>query len=68
MKVKDAIKILQKCNPNANLKLIQEEELECIPEWWDDNAGEYGEVIGKATKIFSEDLYSHQTYLLVISP
>ncbi len=64
MTVEEAIKKLQTCNPKAKLKLIQEEELECT-EWWDD---EKYKVVGNATEIFSEDLYSHETYLLVIEP
>ncbi len=63
MTVEEAIEKLKKCNPSAKLRLIQEEELECMPEWWDDE--EY-KVKGNATKIYSEDLYSHETYLLVI--
>ena len=66
MKVKDLIEKLQKCDPDDQLKIIQEEELECMPEWWDDNIGEYGGVTDKVTELFSEDLYSHQTYLLAI--
>ena len=65
MTVEEAIEKLKTCNPKAKLKIIQEEELECMPEWWDDDKYE---VIGNATEIYSEDLYSHQTYLLVIEP
>lgn len=65
MTVKEAIKKLKMCNPKAKLKIVQEEELECIDEWWDD---ETNKVKGNATEIFSEDLYSHRTYLLVIEP
>ncbi len=63
MKVKELIEKLQRCNLDAKLKIIQEEELECIPEWWDE---EENKVSGKATEMYSEDLYSHETYLLVI--
>lgn len=66
MKVKDLITKLQECNPDARLELIQGEELECMPEWWDDNIGEYGGVCGNATEVYSEDLHSHQFYLLAI--
>lgn len=66
MDVKDLIKKLQKCNPDNKLKIIQEEELECMPEWWDDSVGEYGGVAGEATELFSEDIHSHQMYLLAI--
>ncbi len=66
MKVKDLIEELKKCNPDAEIKIIQEEELECMPEWWDDSKGRYGDVRGPATKLYSEDLYSHETYLLAI--
>lgn len=63
MKVKDLINNLQKCNPNDKIRIIQGEELECMSEWWDDNNYTPG---GKATELFSEDLHSHQMYLLAI--
>lgn len=66
MRVKELIEKLQKCNPDAMLKIIQGEELECMPEWWDDKIGDYGSVSGLATEIYSEDLHSHQMYLLAI--
>lgn len=66
MKVKDLIKKLQNCNPNDSIKIIQELELECMPEWWDDKKGEYGGVAGSATEIYSEDVHSHTFYLLAI--
>ena len=66
MKVKDLIKIAEKCNPEANLEIIQGEELECMPEWWDDQLGACGGVCGKATELYSYDLHSHQMYLLAI--
>lgn len=61
MNVKEAIKKLEMCNPTSKLKIIQELELECMPEWWDS-----GKVKGEATEIYSEDVHSHQFYLLVI--
>jgi hypothetical protein len=67
MQVKDLIKKLQECNPDDSIIIIQEEELECMSEWWDDEKGEYGGVSGAATEIYSEDLHSHQFYLLGIS-
>ena len=67
MQVKDLIKKLQECNPDDRIKIIQEEELECMPEWWDDDKGEYGGVSGTATEIYSEDVHSHQWYLLGIN-
>ena len=66
MQVKDLIKNAQKCNPDSRVIIIQGEELEAMPEWWDDNIGEYGGVYGPATEIFSFDLHSHQMYLLAI--
>ena len=65
MKIKDIIRILQLCDMNAKLRLIQEEELECMPEWWDE---ENSKVSGSATEIYSEDLHSHRMYLLAIDP
>ncbi len=65
-KVKDLIKKLQRLNPDAKLKLIQEEELECMPEWWDDTKGKYGRLSGAATEIYSDDIHSHRWYLLAI--
>ena len=56
------MEILQGIKPNYEVKIIQEEELECMPEWWDDKDG----VSGKATKIYSEDLHSHEMYMLAI--
>lgn len=54
---------LSKCNKESKLRIIQEEELECMPELWDD---EKCEVSGKATKLYEEDLHSHGFYLLAI--
>lgn len=68
MQVKDMIVILQEqCNPDDDIRIIGELELECMPEWWDDEKGDYGGVTGNATEIYSEDLHSHQFYLLAIS-
>ena len=67
MKVKDLIKKCEECDPEAELEIIQGEELECMPEWWDDKAGEYGGVCGNATELYSYDLHSHQIYLLAIA-
>ena len=66
MQVKDLIKELQKCDPEDRIKLIQGEQLECEPDWWDKEKGDYGEVSGLATELYHEDLFSHDTYLLVI--
>jgi hypothetical protein len=68
MNAKDLIETLQKCNPDADIELIQEESLECIPEWWDDEIGDYGGVTDKVTELYSWDLYSHEFYLLAIKP
>ena len=64
VEVKDLIKKLQKCDSDDSIRIIQEEELECMSEWWDDEKGDYGEVSGLATEIYSEDLHSHTFYLL----
>ena len=63
MTVKELMTKLSNCNDEAKLRIIQEEELECMPEYWD---GEEQKVSGKAIELYSEDLYSHQTYLLAI--
>lgn len=63
MTVKELIEKLSGCNPTAKLRIIAEEELECMPELWDD---EEQKVSGKATELYSEDLHSHETYLLAI--
>lgn len=63
MKVSELVRKLQKCDSNAKLKIIQEEELECMPELWDDKESR---VCDDVTELFSEDLHSHQTYLLAI--
>ncbi len=63
MTVKELMEISSECSPDAKLRIIQEEELECMPEFWDD---EKQEVSGKATKLYSEDLHSHEMYLLAI--
>lgn len=62
MTIKELLEKVQKINPGAKLKLIQEEELECMPELWDDKKG----VSGFAVEIYSEDVHSHQMYLLAI--
>ena len=64
MTVKDLIKKLQEVNPDAELQIIQEEELECMPELWDD---EKSEVSGNAIELFSEDVHSHRMYLLAVN-
>lgn len=63
MTVKELITILATCNEEAKLKIIQEEELECT-EYWDE---EKQKVTGKAIELYSEDLYSHEVYLLAIN-
>ena len=63
MTVKEAMENLSECSPDARLHIVQEEELECMPQYWDD---EKQEVAGKAREIFSEDVHSHQMYLLAI--
>ena len=50
-------------NKEAKLQLIQEEDLECMPELWDD---EKHKPSGKATEIYCEDVHSHNWYLLAI--
>lgn len=68
MLVEDMVEVLSKCHPKAKIKIIQEEELECMSEWWDGNIGDYGDVHGPATKIHREDLHSHYMYILAIKP
>ena len=63
MTVKELELRLSNCQKDAKLKIIQEEELECMPEIWDD---EKKEVCGKAKELFSEDCHSQQMYLLAI--
>lgn len=63
MTVQEMIEKLSSCDKNAKLAIIQEEELECMPEYWDD---EGRKVTGKATELYSEDLHSHEYYLLAI--
>lgn len=65
MTVQELIEKLKTLNPDAELTIIQEEQLECEPELWDEEKCEVG---GRATEIYSEDLYSHETYLLAIDP
>lgn len=63
MIVKELMAKLLSCNGEAELRIIQEEELECMPEFWND---EERKVNGKATELYSEDLHSHEIYLLAI--
>ena len=63
MIVKELTEKLSSCNDEATLMIIQEEELECMPEYW---ADEERKVIGNATKLYSEDLHSHEFCLLAI--
>ncbi len=63
MTVQELIDKLVNCKLEAQIKIIQEEELECTPEIWND---EKQEVVGKAVKLYSEDLYSHEVYLLAV--
>lgn len=67
MKVKELIKKLQECDLEGEMKIAQGEELECCPEWWDGTLNDgCGDVAGEATKMYSEDIHSHEMYLLVI--
>lgn len=61
MKVSELIEKLQKCNNEDKIVIIQEETLECFPDYWDDKNYK---VRGDVTELFSVDLYSHQFYLL----
>ena len=61
--VKDLMENLSKCNPDAKLQIIQEEELECMPELWDDEEQRVG---GIANELYCEDLHSHGMYLLAV--
>ncbi len=63
MTVEELMTKLASCNGKAKLRIIQEEELECFPEFWDD---EEQKVAGKATELYCEDLHSHGMYLLAI--
>ncbi len=63
MTVKELMEKASKCKPNAKLQIIQEEELECMPELWDEEEQKVG---GKATKLYCEDLHSHGMYLLAV--
>ena len=63
MTVEELMVKLASCNGKSKLTIIQEEELECMPEWWDD---EKRKVAGNATELYSEDLHSHEMYLLAI--
>lgn len=66
MTVKEMVQKLKGLNQNAEITIIQQETLECSPEWWDAGLGEYGGVSGKALEIYSEDLHSHMFYLLAV--
>ncbi len=63
MTVEELMAKLASCNPKSKLRIIQEEELECMPELWDDEEQKVG---GKATELYCEDLHSHGMYLLAI--
>jgi hypothetical protein len=63
MNVGDMIEQLQQCSHNAKIKIIEEKELECMPQWWDEDNGK---VAGNATIIYREDLHSHYFYVLAI--
>ena len=63
MIVKELIEKLLTCDPESKLSIIQEEELECMPEWWDD---EERRPAGGVIELFEVDSYSHGFYLLAI--
>lgn len=63
MTVKELMVKLASCNGKSELMIIQKEELECMPEWWDDKEQK---VAGKAIELYSYDLHSHEMYLLAI--
>ena len=63
MIVKEMIDKLKECDPNSKVELIQEEELECEPDLWDD---EKGKMMDSAVITINEwDLHSHGFYLFV---
>lgn len=64
MTVKELIEILNHVHPDSDIQIIQEEELECMPELWDDTNNK---VSNNVTKLYSEDLHSHEMYLLAIN-
>ena len=63
MTVGELIRKLSRCSVDAELRIIQEEELECMPELWND---EEQKVAGNATELYCEDLHSHGMYLLAV--
>ena len=65
MQVKDLILKLADCDENAEIQIIQEETLECLDEIWDSKKNTVNK---KAGDLYSQDCYSHQWYLLAISP
>ena len=52
-------------SPNAQLRIIQEEELECMPGLWNDEEHKVGGTSG-AIELYSEDCHSHKMYLLAV--
>ncbi len=65
MKVKELALKLSQVSPEAELKIIEEEELECMPELWDDEEHKVGGTSG-AIELYSEDLHSHEMFLLAV--
>lgn len=65
MTVKELAAKLQNCNEDAKIQIIQEEELECMPELWNSEEQKVGGTSG-AIELFSEDLHSHEMFLLAV--
>ncbi len=65
MKVKELIAKLQNCKEDAEIQIIQEEELECMPELWNNEDHKVGGTSG-AIELYSEDLHSHEMFLLAV--
>ena len=61
--VAELIRAAYKCAPSAKVRIIQEEELECMDDLWDADSGA---VKPPVIKLHSEDLHSHEFFLLAI--
>jgi len=63
MTVEELMAKLKNCRKDAKLQIIQEEELECMPDLWNDEEHKVGGTSG-AIELYSEDCHSHEMYLL----
>ena len=66
MTVEELMAKCQNVRKDAKLLIVEEDELECMPDLWNDEEHKVGGTSG-AIELYSEDCHSHEIYLLAIN-